>query len=84
MKENRKPAAIFHPGEFIREEMAARGWSIETLIAMTGCNRERWETLLAEKRAMTLLDAHALSLAFGTSRELWINLQKSFEVLKQP
>lgn len=72
-------AQIFHPAEFVREELDARGWSIETLIELTGCNRERWETLLAEKRSLTLLDAHALSNAFGTGREIWINLQKSFD-----
>lgn len=81
--EQGKPAQTFHAGEFICEELAARGWSIETLVALSGCNRERWETLLAGKRALTLLDAQGLSLAFGTGREIWINLQKSFDPIKR-
>ena len=49
---------------------------------MSGLNRERLESLIAGKRDMTLLDAHGLSKAFGTSRELWMNLQRDFAATK--
>lgn len=73
------PAEVFHPAVFIREELESRGWSIETLVQLSGLNRERWETLLAEKRRLTILDAHGLSVAFGTGKDVWVNLQKSFD-----
>ena len=69
----------FHPGEFIRDELEARGWSIETLAEESGLNRARLEPLIAEKRSLTLIDAHGLAIAFGTGRDVWVNLQKSFD-----
>lgn len=75
----RKPAETFHPGSFVKEEMEARGWSIETMVAHSHLRRAAIEELIAEHRSVTPVVAHCLSIAFGTSREYWMNLQRSFD-----
>ena len=69
------PAESFHPGEYVKEEMEARGWSIDSLSEMTGLQRHRLEEIMAEKWTLTLLDCYCLGKAFGASIRVWMNLQ---------
>jgi len=36
----RLPAEAFHPGEYVADEIAARGWSLETLCEKSGLHRD--------------------------------------------
>lgn len=74
----RKPAEVFHPGSFVREEMEMRGWSIETLVERSLLKRQTVEELLAEKRNVTPVIAYGLGQAFNVSRQLWLNLQHTW------
>lgn len=69
----------FHPGEFVLEEMEARGWGIETLAEKSLLKRDLLEEVLAGHRKVTPLVALGLSYAFGTGREIWLNLQRSWD-----
>lgn len=75
-----KPAEVFHPGEFIREEMRARGWTIDYLAALLG-----WQPtalrLIRNGHRSVVPDGAALDLAkvFGTSAEFWLNLQRAYD-----
>jgi plasmid maintenance system antidote protein VapI len=65
------------PKEIIREELEARGWNVQTLAAEAG-----WTPKLAQEivqgRAITRLVAMGLAQAFGTSEQLWVNLQAAY------
>lgn len=72
-------AEPFHPGEYIADEIEARGWSVETLCERAGFRRDLAEELLACKRPVTSVVAYCLAQAFGTDQRTWLNLQKAFD-----
>ena len=69
----------FHPGEYLRDELAVRCWSIETLVEKSGLGRDRLEEIMGEKRDLTRLDCLCLARAFSTSAETWRKLQDSYD-----
>lgn len=94
----RKPAEIFPPGEFIQDELDARNWTDEDLAyAMTLPSEGRDEYaknlfcvqfLIAcsdDSRVLMGDDtASRLGRAFGTGKELWINVESQWrEYCKQ-
>ena len=74
-----KPAEYFHPGEYIQEELEARGWTRATLAVTSGLDRRLIDELIAQKRGVTLLTAHCLGQAFGTGCAVWRNLQTTWD-----
>lgn len=66
------------PKEIIREEIDARGWSMDRLVIEAG-----WTATLAREvlggRKITRLVAIGLAQAFGTSEDLWVNLQRAYD-----
>lgn len=77
-------AERFHPGEYLRDEMEARGWSKETLAEKCGIGLPRVEAILAEKWNLTMLDCRCIAKAFDTDERTWRNLQQSFDDWKAP
>jgi HTH-type transcriptional regulator/antitoxin HigA len=74
MKTNR-PAEVFPPGEFIREELECRGWTQADLAAIIGRPVQTVSLIVNGKKAITPDTAHELAAALGTTAELWMNLQ---------
>ena len=62
----RTPAEVFSPGELIRDEIEARGWSQIELAEVLGRPGRLISELIAGKRAITPETAKALGQAFGT------------------
>lgn len=79
---NHMPAEIFAPGEFIREEIEARGWTQETLAEVLGKSARLVNEILTARRSITPETASALAEAFGTSAELWLNLESAYQLSK--
>lgn len=72
------PVETFAPGEFIREELAVRGWTVTALALYMG-RMEWWvRDLIAGKQAVTPEVAGELSACFGTSADLWLNLERKY------
>lgn len=69
----------FHPGEYVRDEMEARGWSVETLADKTTMSRAWCEELIAEKRRVTKIVAYCLSKGLGADMTTWLNLQADYD-----
>ncbi len=69
----------FHPGEYVADEMEARGWCIDTMVERSQLRRDLLEEILSGHRRVTRLTALCLGDAFGTGSEVWTNLQKSFD-----
>jgi len=77
---DRLPVETFPPGEFIRDEIEARGWTQEVLAAVIGKSLKLVNEVVVGKRAITPETARALGEAFGTSAELWMNLEGAYQL----
>tara|TARA_R110002020_G_scaffold113518_8_gene261089 strand:- start:11761 stop:12873 length:1113 start_codon:yes stop_codon:yes gene_type:complete len=71
-----------HPGEFIREELEARNWSQRDLAYILGVPEQSVSQIVSGRRGISAEMAKALGDAFGTSAELFANLQKAWELAK--
>jgi addiction module HigA family antidote len=70
-----------HPGEVFREEfLRPLGLSSGAVAKACGVPRTRIERLANEETGVTADTALRLSKAFGTSPELWLNLQTDYDV----
>jgi len=80
----RTVAEVFPPGEFLREELEARGWSQQDLAAIIGKSENLVSLILNGKRSVTPETAVALGDAFGTSAEYWMNLETIYQLNRAP
>src|SRR5688572_12537898 len=76
------PAEPFHPGEYIADEIEARGWTYDDLAAVTGISKRQIINLLQGKSGITPETAIALAEAFGEGHDAigWMNLQAAYEL----
>ena len=77
-----KIAEAFPPGEFIMDELEARGWSQIALADIIGCHPTIVNAWIKGKRAITPQSAKQLGDAFGTSAQLWLNHQSTYDLWK--
>ena len=75
-------AEIFPPGEFLREELEARGWSQTELAEIIGRPVRLINELIAGKKAITPETAIQLGDSLGTGPELWMNLESQYQLSK--
>ena len=78
----RIPAEVFPPGEFVRDEMEARGWTQTDLADVLGRPVRLVSEILAGKRAMTPETARGLGAAFGVDPQYWMNLEGAYRLSK--
>ncbi|MBF0372025.1 MAG: HigA family addiction module antidote protein [Alphaproteobacteria bacterium] len=71
---------IPHPGEFIREELDARGWSQRDLAYILGVPEQSVNLIASGKRGVSSEMAKALGDAFDVSAEYFANLQQAYEM----
>src|ERR1700753_1870033 len=77
---NRRPPPM-HPGEILREEfMEPRNISANALALALRVPATRISEIVNERRGITADTAYRLGLHFGTSPDLWMNLQASYEL----
>ncbi|WP_455274854.1 HigA family addiction module antitoxin [Rhizobium herbae] len=69
-----------HPGEFIREELDARGWSQRDLAYILGVHEQAVNLITSGKRGISPDMAKSLGKALDVSAEYFANLQKAFEM----
>ncbi len=79
-----RPAEVFPPGEFVREELEARGWSQTDLAAIMDCAPRTVNEIIRGKRSITPETAVGLAAAFDTSADLWLNLENAFKLHTTP
>ncbi len=78
----RRPAEVFPPGDFIREELEAREWTQGDLAEIMGKSQRLVSEIISGKRCITPETAKSLGLAFGTSAEYWMNLDSAYQLSK--
>jgi HTH-type transcriptional regulator/antitoxin HigA len=68
------------PGEHIKEELEARGWSQRDLAYVLGMAEQQLNAILSGKHRITPDMARALGDAFDVPAEFFANLQKQFDL----
>jgi HTH-type transcriptional regulator/antitoxin HigA len=68
------------PGVYIEEELEARGWLQADLAYILGVPPQSVNQIIRGKRGINADLAKALAKAFDTSAELFLNLQKAWEL----
>lgn len=76
---NRIPAECFPPGEFLRDELSARGISIGNFSKVAGMSIQEVENIISGKTHIGDYEAERLSSVIGTSSAFWMNSQKSYD-----
>jgi addiction module HigA family antidote len=72
-----------HPGEILKEEfLVPLGMSARQLGAAIGVPGNRISDILREERDVTADTALRLAQYFGTTPELWLNLQMAHDLSK--
>ena len=74
------PRNPIHPGQFLADELAALNMSPTELAHILHVPPNRIYQILNGKRAITADTALRLSQWLGTSAEMWMNLQKLYEL----
>lgn len=72
-----------HPGEFLREEiLPALGRPKSEIAKLLGVSRQTLYDILDEKQPVTPLMALRLGKLCGNGPDLWLNLQKRFDLCR--
>ena len=74
------PAELFPPGEYIRDELEARGWTQNDLAFILNRPLQMVNEIIAGRKSITPETANGLAAAFGTSAEMWMNLESAFRL----
>ena len=72
-----------HPGEILRDELEALGLSANALSKALGVPVNRITAILNGQRGVTANTALRLARYFGTTPQLWLNLQKTWELRRE-
>ena len=68
------------PGEFIKDELDARGWIQKDFASIIERDTRTVSDLITGKRPVTTDLAILIGEAFGTSPELWLNLENKYQL----
>ena len=69
-----------HPGEILRDELEALGLSANALSKALDVPVNRITAILHGQRGITADTALRLARYFGTTPQLWLNLQQTYEL----
>lgn len=73
---------VFPPGEFLREELDARGWLQADFAAIIGKDAKSVSDIISGKRIITPEMAMLIGEALGTGAAIWLNLENDFQLRK--
>jgi HTH-type transcriptional regulator/antitoxin HigA len=76
----RTPALAYPPGDFLKEELEARGWTQSTLAEVMGRPVQFISEVVSGKKIVTPETACGLAEAFGTSAEFWLNMEVAYRL----
>jgi len=76
----RKRLPPIHPGELLRDELNELGISLNRLARDTRIPLSRVSLIVNGRRSITADTAMRLALYFGTSAQMWMNLQTVYDL----
>lgn len=71
---------LIHPGEHLADELQALGMSANQLAKELGVPTNRLTQIIKGKRGISGDTALRLGRWFGTGPDIWMNLQKNYEL----
>jgi len=77
------PAEVFPPGEYLRDELEEREWTVTEFAEIIGRPIQVVSEILNGKKEITTETAMAFADALGTTPSLWLNLQTNYRVWAQ-
>jgi len=80
MSTDLRPARVAPPGRIIKRELDARGWTQKDLAEIMGRPPQAVSEIVQGRKQITPETALQLAAAFGTSPELWINLETNYRL----
>lgn len=80
MERKRIPARLVPPGRILKRELDARGWAQKDLAAILGRPEKSISAIVCGKKQITPDTAIVLGEAFGTSADLWMNLESNYRL----
>lgn len=78
-----RPAEAFPPGEYLRDELEERGWTVTEFAEILGRPVQAVSEILNGRKAITTETACALSDALGTTPDVWLHLQTNYRLFEQ-
>jgi HTH-type transcriptional regulator / antitoxin HigA len=74
------PAEAFPPGEYLADELEARGWTIAEFAAIIGRPTQVVSEIVNGKKRITAATATEIGAATETAPQTWLRLQDSYEL----
>jgi HTH-type transcriptional regulator / antitoxin HigA len=75
-------AEVFPPGEFLNDELEARGWTQSEFAEIIRRPVKAVNEIIMGKKGVTIETARELAAALGTSPQYWLNLQTAYDLWK--
>ena len=79
-RQNPRPFRPVSPGEILRDELQARGWSQKKLAEKISRPYQAVNEIICGRKQITAATALALSSVLGTSAEFWMNLESNYRL----
>ena len=76
----RIPAEVFPPGEFLADELGARGWTQIEFAEIIQRPTQLVNEIIAGKKSITPETAREFSAALGSSPQYWLNLETAYQL----
>lgn len=76
--DDRMPAEAFPPGDYLAEELEARGWTLEDFAGSLRWSKDATRRLIKGEVPLGAVEAQALGRVLGTSPEFWLNLESTY------
>lgn len=71
-------AEAFPPGEYLRDELVERGWTVPEFAGAIGWPVPTVTSILDGEREITAAAARDLADVLGTTPQVWLNLQAAW------
>src|ERR1700676_590007 len=78
----RIPAEVFPPGEFLADELEARGWTHMEFAEIIRRPTKLVNEIIAGKKSITPETARELAAALGTTPQYWLTLEYAYQLSK--
>jgi len=80
--QNTLPGDVFHPGEFLLDELKARNLKQGALACEIGMSKSEMSLIINGKRNINIHTAVMLEEALGIDAETWMGLQIRYDINK--